>query len=185
MFICLQWVLVSFHVHVQAHCLLCHNVAYILVLSIRLSRGAASSFQNLWVPISCVGNDDHSVAQTVINVDTWLSVLFSEHTHNATGLVCSMLGSSIMTSADMFTKITSFWIIFPTVLVLQHEPGNCTWQGWWYLKHCPSSCPSQWESEYVQAYPQHAPDVEIWPRSSAGSSAHGFTWGVSLILSSL
>jgi hypothetical protein len=60
------------------------------------------------VPISCVGNDDHSVAQTVINEDTWLSVLFSEHTHNATGLVCSMLGSSIMTSADMFTKITSF-----------------------------------------------------------------------------
>lgn len=57
------------------------------------------------MPVSSVGNDDHSVAQTVINVDTWL---FSEHTHNATGLVCSMLGSSIMTSADMFTKITSF-----------------------------------------------------------------------------
>jgi hypothetical protein len=64
---------------VQAHCLPCHNVAHILVLSIRVSRGADSSFQNLWVPISCVGNDDHSVAQTVINVDTWLSVLFSEH----------------------------------------------------------------------------------------------------------
>ncbi len=60
------------------------------------------------MPVSSVGNDDHSVAQTVINVDTWLSVLFSEHTHTATGLVCPMLGSSIMTSADMFTKITSF-----------------------------------------------------------------------------
>jgi exocyst complex component 4 len=46
MFICLQWVPVSFYV-MQAHCRLCHNVAYILVPSIRVSRGAASSFQNL------------------------------------------------------------------------------------------------------------------------------------------
>jgi hypothetical protein len=44
---CLQWVPV--HVHVQAHCAdnVAYLVAYILVLSIRVSRGAASSFQNL------------------------------------------------------------------------------------------------------------------------------------------